>query len=121
MFEKLADFLNDVEASAGDWPEKLLLQIASLIPKEDSASALCAWEEACAHESQWDYGRGKRSIDPSWISFAAAEHAWLWPAHHVGVGVSLDFCTSSTSFHRGCLCRRVAWLDMQADPSAVSS
>lgn len=110
LFEKLADFLNDVESSSGNWPHELLLQIVSLIPKDDSgddqrpisvsclvyrvwASArardLCIWQDAWAHESQWGYRRGKRSVDPSWISSAAAEHAWLSHAHRVGFSLDL--------------------------------
>ena len=71
--------------TGGGWPDELLLQIVSLIPKDDSgddqrpisvaclvyrvwASArardLCAWQDAWAHESQWGYRRGKRSVDP---------------------------------------------------------
>ena len=36
LFSKLADFLNDVESSGGDWPAELLLQVVSLVPKDDT-------------------------------------------------------------------------------------
>ena len=56
LFDKLADFLNDVEAAGGDWPEELL-QIVSLIPKDETGDdqrpvtvatlVYRAWTSAC--------------------------------------------------------------------------
>lgn len=110
LFSKLADFLNDVEISGGDWPEELLLQVVSLVPKDDTgddqrpitvsclvyrawaavrAQDLCDWQEQWAHASQWGYRRGKRSVDPAWTSSAAAEHAWLCHSHRVGFSLDL--------------------------------
>ena len=110
LFQKLADMLNDVEASGGDWPDEVLLQIVSLIPKDESgdgqrpvtvaclvyriwaaarAQDLCAWQETWIHDSQNAYRRGKRSVDPAWSSAASAEHAWLCHFHRVGFSLDL--------------------------------
>lgn len=110
LFQKLADMLNDVEASGGDWPGEVLLQIVSLIPKDESgddqrpvtvaclvyriwaaacAQDLCAWQETWIHDSQNAYRRGKRSVDPAWSSAASAEHAWLCHFHRVGFSLDL--------------------------------
>ena len=108
LFDKLAEFLCAVEASDGDWPEDLLLQIVTLAPKNEfdqhpisvnsvvyrmwasvRATQLCSWQESW---TQFGYRRGKRSVDPAWCSAAAAEHAgfhrpivlgfpWTWQKH----------------------------------------
>ena len=109
LFQKLADMLNDVESS-GVWPDDLLIQIISLIPKDADgldqrpitvatlvyrawasarAKALCTWQETWAHPSQFGYRRGKRSVDPAWYSSAAAEHAWISQFHRVGFSLDL--------------------------------
>lgn len=110
LFSKLADLLNDVELSGGDWPDELLLQTVSLVPKGETgddqrpitvaalvyrawasvrANQLCEWQESWAHGSQFGYRRGKRSVDPVWCSSAAAEYAWLSQAHRVGFSLDL--------------------------------
>ena len=110
LFVKLADLLNDVEASGGDWPAEVLLQIVSLIPKDEygddqrpvtvaclvyrvwaavRTKDLCEWQETWIHDSQNAYRRGKRSVDPAWSSAASAEHAWLGHFHRVGFSLDL--------------------------------
>ena len=108
LFDKLAELLCAVEASDGDWPEDLLLQIVTLVPKDEfdqrpisvnsvvyrmwasvRATQLCSWQESWAHPTQFGYRRGKRSVDPAWCSAAAAEHAWLSQAHRVGFFLDL--------------------------------
>ena len=87
-----SDLLNDVEASGGDWPAEVLLQIVSLIPKDEygddqrpvtvaclvyrvwaavRTKDLCEWQETWIHDSQNAYRRGKRSVDPAWSSAAS--------------------------------------------------
>ena len=109
LFDRLADLLNDVETS-GNWPSDLLLQIVSLIPKDDTsddqrpisvatlayrawasvrAEDLSAWQERWVHPSQHGYRRGLRSVDPSWTSAAFAEHAWLSHSHRCGFSLDL--------------------------------
>ena len=108
LFDKLAELLCALEASDGDWPEDLLLQIVTLVPRDEfdqrpisvnsvvyrmwasvRATQLCSWQESWAHPTQFGYRRGKRSVDPAWCSAAAAEHAWLSQAHRVGFSLDL--------------------------------
>ncbi|CAE7245912.1 pol, partial [Symbiodinium necroappetens] len=110
LLQKLADLLNDVEDSGGRWPPDLLLQVVALVPKDSTeedqrpitvatlvyrawasvrARQLSEWAETWAAPTQFGYRRGKRSVDPAWLSAAAAEQAWIKQSHRMGFSLDL--------------------------------
>ena len=110
LLQKLADMLNDVEDSGGHWAPELLVQVVSLVPKDSTeedqrpitvatlvyrdwacvrARHLSDWIETWAAPTQFGYRRGKRSVDPAWLSASAAEQAWLKQSHRMGFSLDL--------------------------------